>query len=224
MPVNIFFLDLNPTKAASWLVDKHVLKMLLEYTQLLANAFYMEGATKPPPNTKMGTPYQKAHWDHPCAEWVRQDHKHWHWVKMGAFELHRQYQLRFPKALLSEHACYDALAYMDKSNLTTWMPNKNWVDPPQCMPDQFKVRGDTVAAYRAYYKEGKKDLHQWNNTEPPEWIVPKKKTLREFAQDLIDEAELQIPHPDRFRPEGVSDEEWSKIIHLATEVVNGRAE
>jgi hypothetical protein len=222
--MNIFFLDLNPGKAAVCLADKHVVKMILEYTQLLANVFHMEGAKAPPPKTKMGTPYQKAHWDHPCAVWVRQDHKHWQWVKSSAFELCREYEKRFPNSLTGKHACYDALVYMERINLLTWMPHKNWVDPPQCMPDEFKVRGDAIAAYRAYYKIGKKHLHQWTNSNPPEWIVPRKKTMRELAQDLIDQAELTIPHPERFRPEGVSDEDWSKVVHIATEVVNGRME
>lgn len=221
--MNVFYLDLNPTVSAGWLVDKHVLKMVLEYTQLLANAFHMPGATAPP-KTRAGTTYAKSHWDHPCAVWVRQDFKHWHWVKMGAFELCSQYQTRFPNALLKQHACYDALAHMEGAGVTEWMPRKNWVDPPQCMPVEFQIRGNTVGAYRAYYKTGKKHLHQWTGVKPPEWIVPKKKSIRELAADLIDQAELIIPHPDRFRPADLTDEEWGEVTRVAFDVINGRME
>lgn len=221
--VNIFFVDLNPTRAAEALVDKHVVKMVLESTQMLANAYYHEKATCPPPSTMSGTPYQKVHWDHPSAIWVREDFKHWVWLKMHAFELARQYTVRFPNALLKEHACLKALQYMEKNSPIGWLGNRNFTQPPQCMPPEFKVRGDSVAAYRAYYRIGKKELHAWTSVPPPEWIVPRRKTMRELAEELIEKAELVIDQPSQHMPEGIDDNEWEKVVDLATEIINGRA-
>jgi len=41
---------------------------------------------------------------------------------------------------------------------------------PQCMPDQYKVEGDPVAAYRNYYKGEKAYFARWNKGRAsPEW-------------------------------------------------------
>jgi len=36
--VNIFYIDADPIQAAQWMVDKHVVKMILESAQLLSTA------------------------------------------------------------------------------------------------------------------------------------------------------------------------------------------
>jgi hypothetical protein len=36
--VNIFYIDHDPVQAAQWMVDKHVVKMILESAQLLSTA------------------------------------------------------------------------------------------------------------------------------------------------------------------------------------------
>ena len=38
--MNIFILDKNPKKAAEYHCDKHVIKMILETSQLLCSVFY----------------------------------------------------------------------------------------------------------------------------------------------------------------------------------------
>ena len=36
--MNIFYIDENPVQAAEWMVDRHVVKMILESAQLLSTA------------------------------------------------------------------------------------------------------------------------------------------------------------------------------------------
>jgi hypothetical protein len=44
--MNIFFLDKNPQKAAEYLCDKHVPKMLLESSQMLCTAVQRQKSRK----------------------------------------------------------------------------------------------------------------------------------------------------------------------------------
>jgi hypothetical protein len=46
----------------------------------------------------------------------------------------------------------------------------DFTEPPQCMPDEFKVSGDSVAAYRNYYRLGKEHLHKYTRREAPDWL------------------------------------------------------
>ena len=44
-----------------------------------------------------------------------------------------------------------------------------FTDPPQCMPDDCKMK-DTVNAYKKYYKNEKKEIAVWNKARScPEW-------------------------------------------------------
>ena len=52
------------------------------------------------------------------------------------------------------------------------IPDNGFIDPPQCMPDEFK-EDDTLAAYKRFYildkiKVKKLDWKKLNNK--PEWI------------------------------------------------------
>jgi len=39
------------------------------------------------------------------------------------------------------------------------------------MPEQYKVPGDSVAAYRAYYIGDKARFSKWTKRNPPEWFL-----------------------------------------------------
>jgi hypothetical protein len=39
------------------------------------------------------------------------------------------------------------------------------------MPEEFKVPGDGVAAYRKYYIGAKSKIAKWKYTNPPNWYV-----------------------------------------------------
>jgi hypothetical protein len=62
--MNIFFLSLIPSTCAQMHVDKHVIKMILETTQLLCSAHYMVKSEYIPC-------YKLIHKNHPSAIWTR---------------------------------------------------------------------------------------------------------------------------------------------------------
>lgn len=157
--MNIFFLDSNATVAASYHCDKHVVKMVLETAQLLSTAHHVLDGDSAPDGI-----YKATHINHPSNVWIRSGVPQyvWGWHLFSA--LLNEYTLRYSKI----HKCQSLKYILD-------MPPVNikrsavWSDPPQCMPDQFKVPNDTVQAYRNYYMYGKAKIAQWKYTPVPDW-------------------------------------------------------
>jgi hypothetical protein len=60
------------------------------------------------------------------------------------------YTKRYGKYHLSIEKCRDALAFAPVG-----MPDIGFTEPPQCMPDEYKVDGDSISAYWNYYEQDK---------------------------------------------------------------------
>lgn len=176
--INIFYVEKDPMDAAQALVDKHVVKMVLESAQLLSTAHRVLDGEKYIgkvngrkhtswilPDARDGVMYAATHMNHPSAIWCRQSVKNYDWLVDHFFALMREYTHRYKKI----HACYGELSYMLQSpphNLKKW----NWTEMPSAMDEQYIISKDPLTNYRNYYKLGKVKFHQWTNREPPEWI------------------------------------------------------
>jgi hypothetical protein len=65
--------------------------------------------------------------------------------------LGNEYTKRYGKTHLSITKCFDSL-----KNCPIDMPlGGEFTEPPQCMPDEYKVEGDSVTAYWNYYENEK---------------------------------------------------------------------
>lgn len=135
--MNIFYLDSDPFEAATLQCDRHVVKMILESAQLLSTAHHELGST---------APYKSTHKNHPSAVWVRQSTKHYDWLYQHFIGLCGEYRARYNKVHKSFGTCAFTLDRPPQSLLDC-----GFVEPPQCMPDECKVPGDSVAAYKQYY-------------------------------------------------------------------------
>ena len=49
------------------------------------------------------------------------------------------------------------------------MTNGIHTQPPQAMPDDVKVNGNSIQAYRNYYIHYKRSFATWKKTQIPEW-------------------------------------------------------
>ena len=159
--MNIFYLDSLPKIAAQLHCDKHVIKMIVESCQLLATAHHEHG------NGQCVT-YKSTHKNHPSAIWTRGSAYQYNYVLTLAIELCREYTQRYGK----KHKCNQyLLGELAKPPLAI-AGNLSWINPPQCMPDEYK-HPDTVRAYRQYYQS--KDP-SWARTyyrgtrQQPSWI------------------------------------------------------
>jgi hypothetical protein len=219
--VNIFFTHLNPTIAAEFACDAHVRKMVVESTQMLANAYHMDKATAAPPPKADGMPYKQSHWNHPCAVWARADFKHWDWLRMHAYGLAKEFKHRFGK----EHECLKALGYMTENLPLAWMQHNHFTCPPLAMPEKYHSRvASPIGCYRNYIRDEKRHLHTWTNREPPLWLIKDDDKLRAMADKLVEMCRLACFDADDYRAElatDVSDDTWNAAVEVANLIANG---
>lgn len=153
--MNIFILDNNIKKCAQYHCDQHVVKMILESVQMLCTALNKKG---------MSTPYKSTHVSHPCVLWVEHSFNNFCWLKQLTVELNSEYRFRFQKDC--DHKSMSVLPDIadyryDSCGLTEFA---------QAMPDEYKVPGDAVAAYRQFYLGEKMAFAKWTKRKPPPWV------------------------------------------------------
>ena len=135
--MNIFYLDKDPIKSAEYQYNKHVVKMILESAQMLCTAHRFYGNNN--------VPYKSTHLNHPSSVWVRESDEHYDWLYNHMLALGREYTRRYNKKHLSITKCTQSL-FCSPQNI----PYKKLVQPPQCMPDEYKDKC-SVQAYWNYY-------------------------------------------------------------------------
>ena len=156
--MNVFYLDKNPQSAAAMHCDKHVVKMILEYAQLLSTAHRVLDGDDAPENL-----YKIAHKNHPSTIWTRSSKQHYDWLFRLFRKLNIEYGIRYGKIHLSWEKLNRYLEFAPKN-----IKDNGWTDPPQCMPDHCK-KPDTVEAYRNYYLVEKSYFATWKTKQPKWW-------------------------------------------------------
>lgn len=178
--MNIFVVHKDPHIAASMMVDKHVVKMILESAQLLSTAHRMLDGVETTELSKTNrkikrwkfnddrdqTIYQATHINHPCSVWVRQSAKHYEWLYEHFLALINEYKFRYDN---KPHKCEALIPHL--KNTPQNISQTNFVDPPAAMDDKYIISKNVVENYRNYYKFGKKHLHKWSIREAPSWIT-----------------------------------------------------
>jgi len=180
--MNIFYLHQDPKIAAEYHVDKHVVKMIIEYAQLMSTAHRLLDGNMYFDLTANGHKikrwklddyrepilYKASHINHPSAIWVRQDLSHYQWLWNLASELCQEYRYRYGGATDKQHKT--SIVIQNLSFAPNNIPrNGIFQEPPQAMPDTVKVPGDSIQAYRNYYKVHKAAFANWKNRSAPDW-------------------------------------------------------
>lgn len=137
---------------AAFLADTHVVKMPLEYTQLLSTAYHLHGQEPP-------SGYRATHKAHPCAIWTAQSLWHWRTVVVLAFDALHEYARRFGRV----HKCYFKVTAMMRAPprfgetpppafkpTTVLAEMGRFRDVPLCMPEEFHHPRAAVAYHRYY--------------------------------------------------------------------------
>ena len=135
--MNIFYLHEDPHLAASYVYDKHKVKMILESAQMLCTAHRYYG--------NEDVPYKTAHLNHPSSIWCRENTHHYYWLYEHMLALGREYTNRYNKIHLTITKCAEPLMRHPDG-----MPTLKYKQPPQCMPDEFK-RSNAIHGYWRYY-------------------------------------------------------------------------
>ena len=165
--MNIFYLSSCPQEAAESHNDKHCVKMILEYAQMLSTAHRELDGDVP------DILYKSTHKNHPSTIWTRSSKQHYDWLFRLFRQLSAEYTLRFSKSGdwgrdLKVHKTWDKLGKILETTPKNIKDN-GWVDPPQCMPDHCKDK-DVIKAYRNYYIKEKNNFAVWKYTAEPGWF------------------------------------------------------
>lgn len=191
--MQIFALDINPTVAARQHCDKHVVKMILEYAQLLSVAHRVldgERIVLVKPNSKKQTlmllPGEKAvlneagtkyiidkpklyrttHVSHPCAVWARGNAENYMWLFKLLEACLMEYERRYNRVHLVKRKKLPELLVTPPKNI----PHGKMTPFPLAMPDVYKVSHDPIISYQAFYIGDKASFAKWTDTELPKWF------------------------------------------------------
>lgn len=177
--MNIFYLSNDPVACAQQHVDKHVVKMILEYGQIMSTSHRVLDGTPYTDKTKNNRKIQRwllpdereqiiwkaSHVNHISNIWVRSSSAHYEWLYALWLALQEEYTTRYGK-IHSAHRMKEWL-----KSLPNNIPKLGWLsDPTPAMPDQYKVP-DVIESYRNYYRGDKRSFAKWKNRAAPSWFV-----------------------------------------------------
>jgi len=157
--MNIFYLSEDPSIAARYHNDKHVVKMILETAQILSTAHRVLDKSI---STEL---YKATHINHPSTKWARANINNYQWLYNLFCELCTEYTFRYGKTHLTEKKLKHVL-----QQAPMLISNDAFTQPPQAMPDEFRS-ADSIQSYRTYYIKSKNHLASWTKRPTPDWYT-----------------------------------------------------
>ncbi len=179
--MNIFYLDNDVRACAEMHNDKHCVKMILEYAQLLSTAHRVLDGVLTVGKSESGRKktsyvlddsrndilYSATHINHPSAVWVRKSHSNYIWLSRLLHALCKEYTYRYGKT----HKVEASGLLEELHNWPMNIPTGHFTEPTPAMPDEYKVLGNSIESYRKYYVGDKQRMAKWKNRSKPEWYA-----------------------------------------------------
>jgi len=178
--MNIFYLHSDPKTCAEYHCDKHVVKMIIEYAQLMSTAHrILDGKeyydltannrkikrwllSDERENILMKATYV----NHPSNIWARQSDNNYTWLYQMWLALCKEYTHRYGKIHSVETRLLTTLMAMPKN-----INEDVFTEPTPAMPDECKIPNDSLASYHKYYNEKKTHFARWSKRPAPEWYL-----------------------------------------------------
>ena len=88
LKMNVFYLDEDPELCAQYHADRHVIKMILETTQMLSTVLHLYSIAL---NTADGI-YEATQQNHPCIKWAAANMNNFLWLYDLAYSLCKEYE------------------------------------------------------------------------------------------------------------------------------------
>lgn len=182
--MNIFVVDVDPRIAAISLCDSHVCKQIVESCQMLSTYDRLHMADPEEGVHYSNGRYKITHVHHPCVKCLSNKYNYM-WLQYHLDALLCEYTWRFGGRIHKSSSLFEdfwkrfdmSYVYDNKLNFKDYWPELiNGTSFPKCMPDEFKVGGDTidkvVESYRNYYKHKKQTLKRFRYSArlEPAWL------------------------------------------------------
>jgi hypothetical protein len=168
-------------------LDKHVVKMILEYAQLLSTAHRVLDGTVSTRLSKSGRKqqyyplagerdnflYSATHVNHPSAVWVRYSYENYEWLYKLFIALLDEYTHRYGR-IHATARLIDAL-HTPPIHIPKGI---GFTEPTPAMPNEVKVLRevatdryeiDSIKSYHKYYIHNKVHIAKWTKREIPLW-------------------------------------------------------
>ncbi len=151
--MNIFILDIDIEKCASYYNDRHCVKMILESAQMLSTACRLNG---------IDAGYKATHKNHPCNIWTRHSRSNWLWLRDLVFALNAEWRNRFDHSY--NHKSFGVVKKLPIPNIK----DIGLTPFALAMPEGYKQK-NAVSSYRNYYMGDKRHIAKWRNGKPWWW-------------------------------------------------------
>jgi hypothetical protein len=176
--MNIFYLDDNQEDCAKYHVDKHVVKMILEYCQLLSTAHRVLDGVKNNRKFVLNDErefvlYSVTHLNHPSSIWTRNSKSNYIWLYRMLVELCKEYTYRYDKT----HKCQQTNLLNTLEIIPFNISNNEFTQPTPAMPEHCKNSECSIKSYRNYYFMEKQKLWSWKKREKPLWLIDLENNL-----------------------------------------------
>jgi hypothetical protein len=169
--MNLFILSRDPVEAAEEMMDKHVVKILLEAVQMLCAAKrHLDPAA---PEEVLSKLYRITHINHPVTIWCRTSRANFLWTLDLVDALHNEWRYRYNHPGTKTHKAY-SVALILRANVPSadMFPTRGITPFALAMPEQYKdPEGDAIRSYRAYYRSPeKRKIASWKRRAAPSWF------------------------------------------------------
>lgn len=165
--MNIFWLDYDLRTCAAYHCDKHVVKMIVEMSQIVCTALHLNGIDR------AYLPYRPCFAHHPSTQWAAASYENFQHTIHLALALCDEYTHRYGK----QHKSRQVLVTCSKLALDVTWPSvaltpfaraiKKDLFPDLLDLDKFPC---PVEAYREYYRRDKRGFARWTNRPVPSWF------------------------------------------------------
>lgn len=171
-------MDPDPKICAEMHLDKHVVKMIIEYAQLMSTAHrFLDGEEytdltangRRIKRWRMNDDFENqlmkaSHINHPSGIWCRTTDTNYKWLYNMWTHLLDEYTYRYGKI----HACARLRGTLEA------LPNNirqgGFTPPTPAMPDDVKIPNDVLKSYQNYYIQNKAHFAKWSKRPVPFWF------------------------------------------------------
>ena len=168
--MNLFILSSIVEECAEYMVDMHIVKIILEAVQMLCTTIRLVDPTNA--IFQQIKVYKIAHKNHPVTVWMRASLANYRWTLDLVDAMHEEWKYRYDHPPEKQHKSYIVATYLRKYTPAADKFSNTGLTPfALAMPSDCKSE-DPIDSYRKYYQTpAKQKLASWKKRGKPDWYT-----------------------------------------------------